>query len=213
IRRTEDSGTHAFYAIGEHNAVGFSPFSIENASEKEAARLKEAYTLLKKLEPYCNDRFESYGLLFDADNAKESRTVEKDGIKTISSHFFTLPWDSRASDGSRWPDGGGMVIRLNKDEYLIAGIGIVVKWESADENSEEKKLGEDGFMLTDDDSVRSKWKGKERIGILSCDEVDINPDGSFNVIRRLNGDETHQGRHVRIGVDNYKTLHVKLYRY
>lgn len=213
IRRSTDSGTHAFYAIGEHNAIGFSPFSIENASDKEAARLKEAYTLLKKLEPYCNGKYESYGLLFDSENSKESKTVEADGMKTISSHFFTLPWDSRATDGSRWPDGGGMVVKLGKDEYLIAGTGIVVRWEGSDETAEGKKLGEDGFMLSGEDSKSSKWKGKERIGILSCDEVDILPDGTFKVIRRLNGDETHQGRHVRIGVDDYKALHVKLYRY
>lgn len=213
IRRSTDSGTHAFYAIGEHNAIGFSPFSIENASSQEAVRLKEAYTLLKKLEPYCNGKYESYGLLFDGNNAKESKTVEADGMKTISSHFFTLPWDSRATDGSRWPDGGGMVIKLGKDEYLIAGTGIVLKWEGADEKAEEQRLGEDGFMLSGEDPGNSQWKGKERIGILSCDEVDILPDGSFKVIRRLNGDETHQGRHVRIGVDDYKALHVKLYRY
>ncbi len=213
IRRSVNSGTHAFYAIGEHNAIGFSPFSIENASAQEADRLREAYSLLKKLSPYCNPKFDSYGLLFDGDNARESKIVETDGLKTISSHFFTLPWDSRATDGSVWPDGGGMVIRLGKDDYLIAGTGIVVKWESAEESSTEKKLGEDGFQLSGDIEKENKWKGKERIGILSCDEVDINPDGSFKVIRRLNGDETHQGRHVRIGVDDYKALHVKLYRY
>lgn len=213
IRRSSDSGTHAFYAIGQHNAIGFSPFSIENASPQEAARLKDAYGLIGSLTPYLNDRYDKYGLLFDNENAKEAKTVEADGLKTISSHFFTLPWDSRATDGSRWPDGGGMVIRLEKDEYLIAGSGIVVKWESANEKSVEKKLGEDGFMLSGDSATPSKWKGKERIGILSCDEVEINPDGSFKVVRRLNGDETHQGRHVRIGVDDYKALHVKLYRY
>ncbi len=213
IRRSADNGTHAFYAVGEHNAIGFSPFSIENASDKEASRLREAYSLLKKIEPYLGNGYESYGLLFDNDNAKEQRIVEKDGLKTISSHFFTLPWDSRATDGSRWPDGGGMVIRLDKDEYLIAGTGIVVKWEGMDENTDEKKLGEDGFQLSGENLTESSWKGKERIGILSCDEVDISPDGSFRVMRRLNGDETHQGRHVRIGVDDYKALHVKLYRY
>lgn len=213
IRRSSDSGTHAFYAIGEHNAIGFSPFSIENASEQEASRLKGAYALLEKLAPYCNNRYESYGLLFDGENAKESKTMESDGMKTTASHFFSLPWDSRATDGSRWPDGGGMVIKLGKDEYLIAGTGIVVKWEAVDEKTDEKKLGEDGFLLSGEDSKSTKWKGKERIGILSCDEVDILPDGSFKTIRRLNGDETHQGRHVRIGVDDYKALHVKLYRY
>ncbi len=213
IRRSSDSGAHAFYAIGEHKAIGFSPFSIENASEEEASRLRQAYTLLKKLEPYCNKRFDSYGLLFEGENARESKTVKSDDLKTISSHFFTLPWDSRATDGSIWPAGGGMVIRLDKDEYLIAGSGIVVKWESTEETSSDNKLGEDGFQLSGEEAKENIWQGKERIGILSCDEVDINPDGTFKVIRRLNGDETHQGRHVRIGVDDYKALHVKLYRY
>lgn len=213
IRRSVNSGTHAFYAVGEHDAIGFSPFSIENASKEEAERLNQSYTLLKKLAPYCTKKYDSYGLLFDAENARESKVVEQDGLKTISNHFFTLPWDSRATDGSVWPDGGGMIIRLAKDEYLIAGTGIVVKWESANESSSDKKLGEDGFMLSGDNTKETAWNGKERIGILSCDEVDINPDGSFKVIRRLNGDETHQGRHVRIGVDDYKALHVKLYRY
>lgn len=151
--------------------------------------------------------------MFDSENAKESKIVESDGLKTISSHFFTLPWDSRASDGSSWPDGGGMIIQLGKDEFLIAGSGIVVKWESANESFTEKQLGEDGFMLSGESAKESHWNGKERIGILSCDEVDINSDGTFRVIRRLNGDETHQGRHVRIGVDGYKALHVRLYRY
>ncbi len=213
IRLSADSGTHAFYAIGEHKAIGFSPFSIENASKEEAERLKNAYSLLSKLEPYCSKKYDTYGLLFDTENAKESKIVEEDGLKTISNHFFTLPWDSRATDGSVWPAGGGMVVKLGKDEFLIAGTGIVVKWESSDESSSHKLLGEDGFMLSGENDIESSWKGRERIGILSCDEVDINPDGSFRVIRRLNGDETHQGRHVRIGVDDYKTLHVKLYRY
>lgn len=213
IRRSSDSGTHALFAIGEHHALGFSPFSIESASLEEAARLREAYSVLKKLEPYLNGNYESYGMLFDGESAKESKTLESDGMKSISSHFFTLPWDSRSTDGSRWPDGGGIMIRLDKGEYLIAGSGIVVRWEAIDENASESVLGEDGFMLQGTGKITSAWKGKERIGILSCDEVDIAPDGSINRLRRLNGDETHQGRHVRIGVDDYKILRVKLYRY
>lgn len=214
IRRSTDNGVQALYAIGEYDAIGFSPFSIENANPEEAVRLKEAYNLIDKIWRYVRNK-ESYGLLFESDNAKEPATIEFGGgePRLIASHFFTLPWDSRATDGSKWPDGGGIVINIGTDEYLIAGLGIVAKWESPDENTEEKILGEDGFMISGEKTKSQKWNGKERIGILSCDEVDINPDGSFRVIRRLNGDETHQGRHVRIGVDDYKALHVKLYRY
>ncbi len=212
IRRSTDNGVQAFYIVGEHNGIGFSPFSIENASPAEADALKEAYSLLEKVAPIAKSH-DSYGLLFEEDGLKDSKVVETNGVKTISNHFFTLPWDSRATDGSRWPAAGGMIINLGKDEYLIAGKGIVVKWEATDEESTNKSLGEDGFQLSGNSEQDAQWKGKQRIGILSCDEVDIKPDGSFNVVRRLNGDETHQGRHVRIGVDDFKALHVKLYRY
>ena len=64
---------------------------------------------------------------------------------------------------------------------------------------------------SNNDKLR-KFTGK-RCGLGSVDEVRINDDGSFEYVRRLNGDQTHQGRHVRIGVGEYKILHVKLYEY
>ena len=36
---------------------------------------------------------------------------------------------------------------------------------------------------------------------------------SFPYLRRHNGDQTHQGRHARIGVGEWKILHIKLYEY
>lgn len=217
IRRSSDSGVHAFYAVGEHGAIGFSPFSIENASASEGKRLKEAYSLLEKTAPLAKGK-QTCGLLFDESAGKESRIIEEDGLKMIASHFFTLPWDPRATDGSRWPDGGAMVIRLDKDEYLIAGSGVVVKWETDSESQvAQSKLGEDGFALSGDSGSesrsKSRWNGKQRVGILSCDEVEVMPDGSLRTTKRLNGDETHQGRHVRISPDGFSALHVKLYRY
>lgn len=215
IRRSYDSGVHAFYAVGEHGAIGFSPFSIENSTENEAARLKEAYTLLGKVAELAKWK-KTYGFLFDEAAGMKPRIIAEDGLRMTASHFFTLPWDPRATDGSRWPDGGAMAIRLDKDEYLIAGSGVVVKWETEDESqSAQANLGEDGFALACDSAgeSNSSWKGKQRVGILSCDEVEVLPDGSFRIIRRLNGDETHQGRHVRISPDGFSALHVKLYRY
>lgn len=212
IRLSEDSGVHAMYAIGEHSAIGFSPFSIENASEKAAEKLKNAYNLIEKLEPFIR-MHKHYGLLFESPNHQESKVVSEGDIKTISSHYLTLPWDPRSSDGSHWPDGGGIVIKLSDLEYLIAGLGIVVKWESSEETGTATRLGEDGFVESGDEKQSTFWQGKGRVGILSCEEVDILQGGKLQTIRRLNGDETHQGRHVRIGIDEYKILHVKLYRY
>lgn len=212
IRRSPDSGTHAFYAVGEHGAIGFSPFSIENATQEERHNLREAYALLGKIANVGKDK-ETYGLLFEGNDIRNPREIEDEDVTINASHFFTLPWDSRASDGSRWPDGGGIIIKLAEDDYLIAGRGIVVKFETKGETATSATLGEDGFQLGNDSSRNESWSGRSRIGILSCDEVDINDDGTFRIIRRLNGDETHQGRHVRIGVDDYSALRVRLYRY
>lgn len=79
----------------------------------------------------------------------------------------------------------------------------------------EKKLGEDGFLASGSDrgaEKESRWKGK-RIGLASVKEISIADDGSQKRIRTFNGDETHQGRHVRIGVDDFRILRVKLYEY
>lgn len=142
-----------------------------------------------------------------------------DDLVLTCRHNFTLPWDPRATDGSTWPEGGGIIIRIDKDEYIIAGNGIVVEFAKKSEkaSSESRKaLGEDGFAQkgnTGDTPAKArKWTGS-RQGIGSVDEVRVCEDGSLQYVRRLNGDQDHQGRHVRISVGDYKTLHVKLYEY
>jgi hypothetical protein len=45
------------------------------------------------------------------------------------------------------------------------------------------------------------------------DEVTIDETGEMRLLRRLNGDQTHQGRHVRIACGDWKILHIRLYRY
>lgn len=98
----------------------------------------------------------------------------------------------------------------------MAGSGIVIEFKHPDEWSGQvsQKLGEDGFAATGgNDAGKTVWKETERIGLGPVDEVSVNPDGTLKYIRRLNGDQTHQGRHVRIGVDGFSILHVRLYRY
>ena len=101
------------------------------------------------------------------------------------------------------------------------GVGILTEriLSSASEKAFGKaaeSLGEDGFASAGSKGIgtpgRKAWKGT-RCGIGSVDEVKVNADGSFSYIRRLNGDQDHQGRHVRISVGDYKTLYVRLYEY
>jgi hypothetical protein len=104
---------------------------------------------------------------------------------------------------------------LNTDEYLIAGSGIVITFEKESDNyTPTQNLGEDGFVNAGDSTFKvTKWNGETRTGIASVDEVSISSDGNIKYLRRMNGDQDHQGRHVRIPVGKFAILHVKLYEY
>ena len=214
-RCCENSGARAMYAFGEHQALGFSPFAIDQASPKETESVTKAYYLLRQL-LHINSQ-KSWGLLFDQED--KERIIENDGMVITCRHYFTLPWDSRATDGSTWPEGGAILKKLANNEYLLAGTGIVVTFASAYEKTHEQQqvLGEDGFVAagTQDSSVKSQvssFKGVRK-GIASVDEVSIDEEGRMHYQRRLNGDQDHQGRHVRIACGEWKILHVRLYDY
>ena len=154
------------------------------------------------------------GVLFDGENREKN--IEWDGMTLVCKHFFTLPWDARATDGSIWPEGGGLIIRLNELEYIVAGSGIVMEFKTPDEMKGyvKKELGEDGFVASGGKTTTKEvWNNGKRIGIGSVDEVSVDSNGNLKYLRRLNGDQDHQGRHVRIGVDDFSILHVKLYEY
>lgn len=215
IRRFDGNAAQAYYIIGEHDAIGISPFSIENGSDSPQSTPVRGYTALRDLMPLLV-KYQGKGVMngFYFDNDSTERILRHDGLKITANHYFTLPWDPRATDGSEWMPVGGVIIRLAPDEYIIAGTGIVVKFENETESSVKRNLGEDGFLNAGSDrNATPSWAGGMRAGLASVDEVAVNPDGTLRFVRRYNGDETHQGRHVRIGVDDFQVLHVKLYQY
>lgn len=222
-RHMQNNGVRAFYVLGEHDAIGISPFAIEDGSAEQGTSFVEGYEKLREMMPLITawqgqDRM--WGLLFDQQD--KERVIRDGNLVMTCRHNFTLPWDPRAADGSEWPEGGGIIIRLNDYEYVVAGNGIVVEFKTASEmqNADQAQaLGEDGFAASGASGNRqsaakpSARNAYSRCGIGSVDEVSVLPDGSFRYIRRLNGDQDHQGRHVRISVGDYKVLHVKLYEY
>ena len=114
-----------------------------------------------------------------------------------------------------------MLLKLARNEYLLAGTGVVVAFASEYEKAreEQKVLGEDGFAEAGNGqapgtapSPSRPFKGP-RIGIGSVDEVSIDETGAMHYVRRHNGDQDHQGRHVRIACGDWKILHIRLYRY
>lgn len=214
VRRGIENAAQAYYILGHHDALGISPFAIEQATPTGYLPVIDAYDTLGELSPLIvkyagTDKMD--GFIVSAD---EPETVVQYGDTKITlSHYFTLPWDPRARDKANWHDQGAILIHLADNEYILAGSGIVAKFEHSDEQSSTATLGEDGFLATGADRGGKQASTGRRIGLATVEEVEILPDGTMKRLRSFNGDETHQGRHVRIGVDDNKILHIKTYKY
>lgn len=216
VKREDRNGAQAYYVFGHHDALGISPFSIENGSDVPSAPMVAAYATLREAMPLIaahQGRNTMDAVMLTAE-APERVLVYGDTRITLS-HYFTLPWDARATSGEPWPDKAAIIIRLAQDEYVIVGSGVVAKFEHISEgDAPVGKLGEDGFL--NDGAERSTATGynaAQRVGLARVEEVAVGADGALTRVRTFNGDETHQGRHVRISVDDNKILRVKTYNY
>ena len=187
IRLHEANAARALYAFGEHDAMGFSPFSIEDVPNPDEYPLTHAYGLLRQLSPLLSDlcgKGKTRGVLLDGTGG--GQTVRKNGYTFTFNHFFSLPWENHR-DTARWGEAGAILIELSATEYLVAGSGVVVTF--GNERNDETVTG-----------------------ISAIDEVAFD-DGKMKILRRLNGDQNHQGRHLRIPSGKWSIQRVKLYDY
>lgn len=186
IRLGEANAAQVFYAFGQHDAMGFSPFSIESPAQPEQYPLTKSYHLLRQLLPLLAEK-QGKGFTNGVwvDGTTQEQIVERNNYRFTCRHDYTLGWSPEAKSANPWPESGALIIELAPKEYIVAGTGVVITFDSE--------------------------KGKN-IGIGAIDEVELR-DGKMIPLRRLNGDQDHQGRHLRIPVGEWSIQHVKLYEY
>ncbi len=221
IRLEDKDAMYALYAFGHHDAMGFCPFSIEDYPLRAAIKgndmrgmdlskddqlnafttggsalspLVASYQLLRQAEPLILERQgtdDMDAVLLDNEQ-REAEIITPDGIRLTIRHSYSLGWEPGAKD-AEWPEAACIVLRLGKEDYLVVGSGVVVTYTDA--------------------KADTNWKpGDTRIGLAKCESVTLT-DGQMHVRRHLNGDQTHQGRHVRIPVGEFDIQHFRLYRY
>ena len=227
IRLDDKNAMYALYAFGHHDAMGFCPFSIEdyplfaNAKGNDMnsmdlskddqlnafssslslddgrggiSPLAASYQLLRQAEPLILDRQgtpDMDAVLLDNEQ-REAEVVTPDGIRLTIKHSYSLGWEPGAQN-AEWPEAACIILRLDKEDYLVIGSGVVITYTDA-------KAGQ-------------TWKqGNTCIGLAKCESVGIT-DGEMHINRHLNGDQTHQGRHIRIPVGQFDIQHFRLYRY
>ncbi|MBN1766118.1 MAG: DUF5597 domain-containing protein [Sedimentisphaerales bacterium] len=178
----------ALYSVAEHNAMGFSPFSIESAEGDALAIISQSYDLLRQMSGVIlkhQGRETMAGVLLDKEN--QVREIELGNYLLKVSHDFTWSWSSGSADDPTWPQAGGIIISVGPDEYIIAGSGIIVTFKPSTTN-------------------------KGHAGIVSIQEGKY-IKGKWVPGRWLNGDQSHQGRHLRLTPGSFGIQHIKLYTY
>jgi beta-galactosidase GanA len=182
INFDSSTATKAFAAVGKYRSMGFSPFAIETANEKNVQQLSKVYEMLDDLQPFLFNNKGTDGFFIEKNSQRKSAIGN---YELTIKHDNTLGWNSESKD-SVWSPGGAVLVKLTEDEFLIAGNGIVI-------------------------TATSLVPGRTA-GILYADEGSIK-NGEWKTHRRLNGDQTHQGRHIRLPLGQWGMQRVRLYSY
>ena len=114
---------------------------------------------------------------------RRTSRLELGGYGITVNHDHTLGWSPRSGEDT-WPTAGCLIADLGDETYLVAGNGVVLNFDTAAAEAGIDVVEEGNFL-----------------------------DGEWVSSRRLCGDETHQGRHVRIPLGQWKAQKFRLYRY
>jgi hypothetical protein len=167
-RGAEWGAAQVFYAVGQHDAIGFSPFGIDFFVDMERPTeidtnndLGKSYATLMKIAPLIfqhEGKGEMAGILIDQDHPQS--TLELGGYK------LNVRLDNAFESDAR--RGYGLLIALGHDEFLGAGSGFCVSFSPKD-------------------------PGTDHLGISYVEEGAFAGD-TWIPGRRLNGDENEQGK-------------------
>lgn len=186
-----DAGGNAFYTLGELDGIGFSPFHIETLPNFATDPLTDAYRVLRQIAPVVLAH-QGKGTMrgFKAPLSYEGVLDETPRKIELGGFALTVTMvDSRTPKNTQDIKAhGGLIIQTGKDEFLAAGRGVIVRFADAAAIS--------GY----------------RIGIEQIREGEF-VNGEWVPGRWLNGDESGQGRYLRLPPEKFGIQKIKVYRY
>jgi beta-galactosidase GanA len=195
-RDGEAGAANVFYILGQHAALGFSPFGIDNwatpatgeAAEKEKSgedALRASYNAIASIEPMLLDAQSKgtvHGFVLDKSRSEVLFVMQGYEVDVSLDEIF----------GSHAEGGYGMILSTGPDAFLGVGKGFRVKFTPR----------ESGMSTA----------GAKRVGIGAIDEGRYE-NGKWVAGRRLNGDENDQGEYWRFDPRALHTEKVTLYRF
>jgi beta-galactosidase GanA len=190
-RDGEAGAANVFYILGEHAAIGFSPFGIDNWATPQTGEmaqqekngedaLRTSYNAIASVAPMLLDaqsKGEVHGFVLDKSRPEALFVMQGYEVQVSLDEIF----------GNHAEDGYGMILATGPDAFLGIGKGFRVKFTPRDPST-------------------------KRVGIGTIDEGRFE-NGTWIAGRRLNGDENDQGEYWRFDPRALRTEKVTLYRF
>jgi len=189
--RLDAAPGNALYLYGEARGFGFSPFSVDSIpaeppQKADAPGIADVDNLLSHLSGAileAQQKNQIRGLLLHANSPRPSQTVSLNGFLFRATLSRTWPARELATQ-----DGAMMVLAGAPNEFLVVGSGLTVT------------------ILRDPDS------DDQVAQIASVEEV-VAIDGQWKTERRLNGDQTDQGRALQMDAHQLRVYRIRLITY
>ena len=186
--------SNVFWAVGQHAAIGFSPFGIDSAeySNEETESLGRSYGVLSQLAPLLLEhqtRNQAAGVLLqDLTPSQNVRLGEYTLRVTPSGARRLIPAGPVTPQMPQTQAPHGVFIATAPNEFYLAGMGLNVFFSP-------------------------NTPGPPIAGLATVEEGRF-VDGKWHVCRTLAGDDTGQGNNVTLrGSGACAIQRVSLYRY
>jgi beta-galactosidase GanA len=124
MRWDEEGARHVFFAVGEHDALGTSPFAVDSLQDPLSAPLIRNYALLRQLAPLILEhqgQGRMTGFVLDAEHPSVTRELGGYVLEIRLAQSFGYSVDR----------GCGLVIATAPDQFVGAGYGFRVSFRPA----------------------------------------------------------------------------------
>ena len=187
--RLESGWYNAFYAYGQARSFGFSPFAIDTVKLPEKdddpkPKIMQGYELLDSLRdllPAAQAAGQTRGLVLHATSPRQTQTVPLGGY--LFEATLSRSWPARTIVAD---DGAMLILQSSPSEFYVVGSGLTVS-------------------ITRDPDVDSGIAGIESV------EQVTRTSGQWITDRRLNGDQTNQGRQLLLDPHRQHIYRLRLY--
>jgi beta-galactosidase GanA len=187
--RMESAPYNAYYAYGQGRAFGFSPFAIdglklpekEQDPKPEMMQTYETLDSIRDLLPAAQAAGSTRGLVLHTTSLRPTQTVALGGY--LFEATLSRSWPARTIIAD---DGAMLVLQASPGEFYIAGSGLTVSFAR-------------------DPDIEAGIAGIESVEQVS------RASGKWIIERRLNGDQTNQGRQLQLDPHRMHIYRVRLY--